>query len=290
MARPLRLEFPCAVYHITSRGNEKNSIFLSDKDRTLFLSILGKTIDKYKWICHAYCLMDNHYHLLIETPLPNLSAGMRQLNGVFTQAFNRRHNRVGHLFQGRFKAIVIEKESHLLEVARYIVLNPVRSRIVNHPLKWRWSSFSATTRIGQKPPFLYVDWILNRFGKESSTAIIGYRKFIMEGIKKRSIMKKAKKGIILGSDDFVDKIREALKRKRETEEIPRMQRLIDRVELEKLIPKETPRDKESRDELIRIAVREHGYTQVEVAKYLGIHYSTVSKIVRDRPQNSRFKT
>lgn len=126
MARPLRLEFPGAVYHITSRGNEKNPIFLSNKDRTLFLNTLEKTIDKYKWVCHAYCLMDNHYHLLIDTPLPNLSSGMRQLNSVYTQAFNKRHKRIGHLYQGRFKAIVIDKESYLLEVARYVVLNPVR--------------------------------------------------------------------------------------------------------------------------------------------------------------------
>jgi REP element-mobilizing transposase RayT len=282
MARPLRLEFPGAVYHITSRGNEKNPIFLSNKDRTLFLNTLEKTIDKYKWVCHAYCLMDNHYHLLIDTPLPNLSSGMRQLNSVYTQAFNKRHKRIGHLYQGRFKAIVIDKESYLLEVARYVVLNPVRSKIVDHPSKWRWSSFRATTGIGQKPSFLYVDWILGRFGKDVSTAIEGYRNFVMEGIKKRSIIKKAKRGIILGCDNFLETLKEALKGKKEIDEIPRIQRLVDRVQLSKLLPKQSLTKKEERNKLIRKAVMEYEYTQAEVARYLGIHYSTVSKIVRDK--------
>jgi REP-associated tyrosine transposase len=126
MARPLRLEFPGAIYHLTGRGNARQKIFFADPDRELFLDTFGGVVSRYGWICHAYCLMANHYHLLVETPKANLSLGMRQLNGVYTQAFNRRHKRVGHLFQGRFKAILVEKESYLLELCRYIVLNPVR--------------------------------------------------------------------------------------------------------------------------------------------------------------------
>ena len=130
MARPLRLEYEGAVYHVTSRGNARDEIFLGDVDRAQFLETLGDAIRRHGWICHAYCLMTNHYHLLIETPEAGLSRGMQLLNGVYTQWFNRRHQRVGHLFQGRFKAVLVEKESHLLELARYVVLNPVRAGMV----------------------------------------------------------------------------------------------------------------------------------------------------------------
>jgi REP element-mobilizing transposase RayT len=144
MARPLRLEFPGAVYHLTSRGNARQKIFFTDADRELFLSTLSGVVRRYHWICHAYCLMANHYHLLIETPKANLSIGMRQLNGIYTQSFNRRHHRVGHLFQGRFKAIVVEKEAHLLELCRYVVLNPVRVKGGASARSWKWSSYRAT--------------------------------------------------------------------------------------------------------------------------------------------------
>ena len=141
MARPLRIEFPGAVYHVTSRGNARQKIYRNDEDRETFLATLGWVVERFGWICHSYCLMDNHFHLLIETPLPNLSRGMRQLNGVYTQKFNRRHNRVGHLFQGRFKSIVAERDSYLLELARYIVLNPVRAKMVKAPEHYPWSSY-----------------------------------------------------------------------------------------------------------------------------------------------------
>src|SRR5712691_10295212 len=129
MARPLRLEFPGALYHVTSRGNARQKIFLDAQDRHLFLDVFGEEVAQQGWRCYAYCLMDNHYHLLIETPEPNLVAGMRRLNGVYTQAFNRRHGRVGHLFQGRYKSILIDKDSYGLELSRYIVLNPLRARM-----------------------------------------------------------------------------------------------------------------------------------------------------------------
>ncbi len=144
MARPLRIEYPGAVYHVTSRGNEKKAVFKDDQDRELFLKILAEVNKRYHWFCHAYCLMDNHYHLLIETPEGNLSLGMRQLNGVYTQAFNKKRNRTGHLFQGRYKAILIQKDNHLLEACRYVVLNPVGARLVERPEDWKWSSYRAT--------------------------------------------------------------------------------------------------------------------------------------------------
>src|SRR4030042_6670680 len=139
MARPLRIEFPGAVYHVTSRGNERKAIFRDDQDRKMFLDALVEVARRYNWLCHAYCLMGNH--LLIDTPDGNLSIGMRQLNGICTQRFNKRHGRVGHLFQGRFKAVLVQKDSHLLEACRYVVLNPVRAKGGERPEEWVWSSY-----------------------------------------------------------------------------------------------------------------------------------------------------
>ena len=140
MSRPLRIEYPGALYHIFIRGNSGNPIFTSDKDRELFLKILGNTIIRYRWICHAYCLMNTHYHLLLETPLANLSKGMRHLNGVYTQKYNNINNHLGHLFQGRYKSILVEKDNYLLAVSRYIILNPVKSNLVDNPKDYYWSS------------------------------------------------------------------------------------------------------------------------------------------------------
>ena len=136
MARPLRLEFAGALYHVTSRGNERKPIFLDETDFDGFSQILSEVCERYNWVIHSYCLMNNHYHLLVETPDANLSKGMRQLNGVYTQWFNRKQRRVGHLFQGRYKAILVEKDAYLLELSRYIILNPIRAHMVDNLSEW----------------------------------------------------------------------------------------------------------------------------------------------------------
>ena len=161
MARPLRLEYEGALYHVTSRGNAREGIFSDERDRERFLGILADVVARYGWICHAYCLMSNHYHLLIETPQAGLSHGMQLLNGVYTQWFNHRHKRAGHLFQGRFKGILVEKDNYLLELARYIVLNPVRAKMVQNVGDWPWSSYPATAGELQAPPLLTVEQILS---------------------------------------------------------------------------------------------------------------------------------
>jgi REP element-mobilizing transposase RayT/predicted RNase H-like HicB family nuclease len=143
MARPLRLEFPGAIYHVTARGNARAAIFLGHEDRQCFMDVFGECIKRFHWLCHTYCLMDNHYHLLVETPEGNLSFEMRQLNGIYTLRFNRRHGRIGHVFQGRFKAILVERESYLLELCRYVVLNPVRAGMVANAAQYPWSSYPA---------------------------------------------------------------------------------------------------------------------------------------------------
>ena len=166
MARPLRLEFAGALYHVTSRGDRREDIYEDDEDRVAFLNVLASVARRFNWLVHAYCLMSNHYHLLIETPDGNLSQGMRQLNGVYTQYSNRRHRRVGHLFQGRYKAILVQKESYLLEVACYIVLNPVRAGMVRSAGDWPWSSYRATAGREAIPEWLTTDWVLSAFGTQ----------------------------------------------------------------------------------------------------------------------------
>ena len=161
MARPLRIEFVGGLYHVTSRGNARQDIYVDNHDRATFLDRADKTRTRYDWYVHAYCLTSNHYHLLIETGTPTLSKGMKLLNGVYTQSFNRRHRRVGHLFQGRYKAILVDKESYLLELARYIVLNPVRARMIRSATDWKWSSYRATAGLADKEPLLTTDWILS---------------------------------------------------------------------------------------------------------------------------------
>ncbi len=186
MARPLRIEFPGALYHVTARGNARSEFFWGDDDRWLFFSILADLVERYNWICHGYCLMGNHYHLLIETPDGNLSEGMRQLNGIYTQKFNRSHARTGHVFYGRFKSIVVDKDSHLLELCRYVVLNPVRAGMARHPKDYPWSSYCATAGLKKKLDFLSTDWILAQFGNDRKQAQPKYRRFVLAGISEGS--------------------------------------------------------------------------------------------------------
>ena len=275
MARPLRIEYPGAVYHITTRGNAYQDIFLDDADRERSLEILGQTIERFNWLCHAYCLMTNHYHLLIETVDPTLSRGMRQLNGVYTQAFNRRHEQVGHLFQGRYKAILVEKEAYLLELARYIVLNPVRAKMVKKPEEWEWSSYRATAGLSEVPPFLTTDWILSQFADERKKAQRLYRRFVAKETG-RSPWDDLKGQIYLGSEKFIKSIP---KPKTKLNEVPRAQRLLDRPRLKEIFA-----EAETEDEGIFKAYHDYGYTMREIAEYLGIHYATVSRHLRRMEQ------
>lgn len=282
MARPLRIEYPGAVYHITSRGNEKKLIFKDERDREIFLDTLSQVDKRYNWLCHAYCLMNNHYHLIIETPDGNLSAGMRQLNGVYTQAFNRQHNRVGHLFQGRYKGILIQKDSHLLEVCRYVVLNPVRAKAVKKPEQWRWSSYQATAGIEKPHPCLSTEWILNQFGSTRRIAEKAYRKFVEDGIKQESIWEAVRAQSILGEEEFTATLTDYLRGKKDIAELPKSQRYIDRPRLENIFSKNILKDISKRNRKISEAVRLYGYRQREVADYLEMHFTSISRILRER--------
>lgn len=181
MARPLRIQYPGAVYHVMSRGHERSRIFASDRDRRRWLDLLATVSDRERWEVHAYCLMANDYHLLIETPEGELSAGVHDLNSRYAQWFNLRSGRTGHLFEGRFRAVLVQKDSHLLELCRYVVLSPVRAKLVRGAGEWLWSSYRATAGLAEPPAWLAVDWILGQFAKTRRIARAAYRKFVAEG-------------------------------------------------------------------------------------------------------------
>ncbi|MCK4600419.1 transposase [Candidatus Bipolaricaulota bacterium] len=277
MARPLRIEYPGAVYHVTSRGNAQQDIFADDHDREAFLEVLAHVIDRFEWLCHAYCLMSNHYHLLIETPSPDLSRGMQLLNGVYTQRFNRQHKRSGHVFQGRFKAILVEKESHLLELARYVVLNPVRAKMVRSARDWPWSSYRATSGQVEAPQFLAIDWILSQLEAKRGPAIRAYRRFVAEGGGVNA-WNDLRAGSLLGSEAFIERMRPVLLNAPLDPNILRRERDAARPSLAELFADVS--DKPTRDERIHEAVLFHHYKLREVAKHTGLHFSTISVIAK----------
>ena len=226
MTRPLRLEFPNALYHVTSRGDRREAIFEDDDDRLRFLEILGMVVLDHNWLCHGYCLMDNHYHLIIETLDGNLSKGMRQLNGVYTQASNRRHGRSGHLFQGRYKAILVDKDRYLLELSRYVVLNPLRAKgMVKRLEDWPWSSYLAIVGDAPKPEWLTTDWILSLFGKQRRIATEKYRQFVLEGVHHQpEIWSNLKGQIYLGDAAFVTEMQKRIGEGKNDLNIPQQQK------------------------------------------------------------------
>ncbi|MCX7193048.1 MAG: transposase [Proteobacteria bacterium] len=270
MARPLRIEYPGALYHVTSRGNGRAPIYLDDEDREQFLATYAEMTLRMNWRCHAYCLMDNHYHLLIETPEGNLSKGMRQLNGVYTQRFNRRHARTGHVFEGRYKAILVERDSHLKELCRYVVLNPVRAGMVKQPGQWRWSSYSATLGVAANPHWLERAWLLAQFGGDAAQ----YEKFVMEGIGMPGVWGGLRHQIYLGGENFVQDMLLHAASVESIAEVPQDQRRAP----------ETLQQYAERNADPKCAMADAyltgGYTLAEIARYFGVHYTTVSRVVR----------
>ncbi len=283
MARPLRIEYPGAVYHVTARGNRRDAIYKDDKDRHAFLEVLFQVVDRNNWLCHAYCLMDNHYHLIIETPDGNLSYGMRNLNGMYTQWYNRRHHSVGHVFQGRFKSIIVDKEGYLLELSRYVVLNPVRAGMVKKPEEWEWSGYRATVGLAEAPGYLTTEWLLSQFGSQTALARRRYRSFVLDGMKEEeSVWKNLKGQCIMGGDRFIDRIRGMIEERKETGEVVRNERFVGRPELPEIFQgMRSNNDIMQRNHLIHKAYVRYGYTLSEIGKHLGIHYSTVSKAVKN---------
>lgn len=273
MARPLRLEFPGALYHVTARGDRREPIYSGDEDRERWLGLLGDVCRRFNWVCHAWCQMTNHYHLVVETPEGNLSRGMRQLNGVYTQSFNRAHGRVGHVFQGRYKAVLVDKDSYLLELARYVVLNPVRAGMVQDVADWPWSSFHATAGEGAAPDWLATDWLRSQFASSRREAIEQYQAFVRAGAGAQSPWEDLKAQVFLGDEEFVERMQRQ-SHNANLEEVPQVQ---SRPAPEPLA--HYTGDPDRRRGMAR-AYRSGGYTMKAIAEHFGVHYATVSRAVR----------
>ena len=275
MARPLRIEFAGALYHLTSRGDRREDIFLDDVDRKMFLEVLADVCDRFRWVCHAYCLMSNHYHLVVETRESTLSQGMRQLNGVFTQRSNRRHHRVGHVFQGRYKAILVQKEAYLLELVRYVVLNPVRAGMVRSAREWPWSSYRATAGMIEAPSWLHLDWVLSAFGSKRKAAMVAFRQFVSDGRAANAPWADLKRQVYLGDEAFVDAMLVKLDDATPLSEIPATQHRPPPKPLEHYAKVGS-----DRDDAINAAYRSGGYSMKSIGDHFGLHYSMVSRIIK----------
>lgn len=274
MARPLRLDFPGALHHVTARGNARQDIFFTAGDRQHFLDNLGQVCDRLGWICYAYCLLGNHYHLLIETPNGGLSRGMRQVNGVYTQYVNRAHDRVGHLFQGRYSSVLVDKDSHLLELCRYIVLNPVRAGLVETPGEYPWLSYRATAGEVRGAGWLDSNTVLIMFGGVRRTARARYRRFVAEGAARRP-WDEVVDQVFLGPAGFVAEMKTRIDEGDDLTEVPRAQRRAPARKLEHYAAKAP-----DRYEAMLAAWRSEDHTQQAIARHFGLHYSTVSRILK----------
>lgn len=281
MARPLRIEFPGAVYHVTSRGDRRESIFVDDVDRTALLDVLGAGLERFDACALAWCLMSNHYHFVIQTRLANLSLLMRHVNGVFTQRFNKRHRKVGHLFQGRFKAVLVDRDSYLLEVCRYVELNPVRAGMVPRAGDWPWSSFSALTGQAPCPPWLdraaVWGYLLGEdvcTDTQAGKACQAYANLVAAGKDVALWSEHLRQQMYLGDEAFVFRMQAlATDRAVSDKEIPKAQRASPRT-LQDWLATMT-----SRDEAIVAAHRHSHMSLSDIARALDLSVSRVSRIV-----------
>lgn len=278
MSRPLRIEYPGAVYHVTARGNRRAQIFTDDEDRNAFFNILAEVNQRFEVLCHAYCLMGNHYHLLLETPRGNLSPAMRQLNGVYTQTFNRLHRKCGHLLQGRYKAMLVQRDAYFLEVARYVVLNPVRAGLVKYPGEWAWSSYKATLGEADAGAWLTTERVLGEFGGPSCASRVKYREFVVDDMGNRW-GGEVVGGVVCGSGEYAAQCVARVVGENSSEEIPKLQRFAGRPGLGEVLA-----GSGERAERVRRAVEVYGYTQKSIAVCLGVHYSAVSKLLSRKRQ------
>ena len=303
MARPLRIEFDGALYHVMSRGNGRQRIVLDDGDRLRRLDWLRRTVETYRWRLHAFALMNNHEHLFVETPEANLSAGMQLLNGSYTSYFNRRHGQVGHLFQGRFKAHLIEEEGYFLEVSRYIHLNPVRAKLVDSPEAYPWSSYPGYQRARQGLEWVTYERVLGEFVRQRGGARRAYSHFVRQALGERtaSPFDRAVGGVVLGSQAFLARIRGLLSDVADDGEVPQLSRLKVRPSLEAIAAAVaehfgqdaavwspgTRCDDASRAVAAYLGRRRFGYPAARVAAVLGYGSpSAVSHAVRRAENNT----
>ena len=259
------------------RGDRRENIYDDDTDRIIFLEVLAKVVTDYNWLCHSYCLMDNHYHLIIKTLDSNLSKGMRQLNGVYTQATNRHHSRSGHLFQGRYKAILDDKDQYLLELARYVVLNPVKVKCMVRSIEdWPWSNYLAFIGHTKTQEWLTPEWVLSQFGRNNKLARENYKRFVLEGVgQKIDIWSSLNAQIYLGDDTFVSTMQNKIENTGSDWGVPKKQRRPIAMSLLQIEEQNV-----DRNSAIITAYDTGAYSQREIGEYFGLHPSSVSVIVR----------
>lgn len=288
MARPPRIEFAGAIYHVTSRADHKASIFADDTDRMDLLSVFAHAASRFDARALAFCLMDNHYHFVIRTAKPNLSRMMRHVNGVYTQMYNRRHNAAGHLFQGRFKAIIVDPNVFLLEACRYVDLNPVRSGKTSHPKRWPWCSYPVHTGRFQSPDWLDSQSVLSKLaGKpvrtqaEFKKAQKQYAQFVAQGRGIRLWESGLRSQIYLGNERFMRRTQSrAGTTHPDAPSLPRMARAASTRKLSSYLGAGKSRNIANRNLAVTKAYQQGGYTMTAIAESLGLSVSQISRIVK----------
>lgn len=287
MARPLRIEYAGAFYHVTSRGNERKAVYRSQRDREKFFSYLASATERYRAVVHVYCLMDNHYHLIIETPSANLSQIMHHINGAYTTYFNTKHARSGHLFQGRYRAILMEADAYAKEVSRYIHLNPIRAGFVENAEKYRWSSCQYYTVEKKAPEWLKRDFILGYFGKRQKAAMKRYQDFLHAVMNQeyKNSLGGLSPSVILGGNKFMDEIKTGfLKNRQPDRDLPTLRDLSRQPglsQIERAVESVLQSDKKSaRQVKLHMCHRYSGMKLREIGKRFGIGESGVTQASR----------
>lgn len=275
MARRPRLQFPGAVYHLMARGNRKAAIVDDDDDRRALTNTFVEAAGDCHVRVYSWCLMSTHYHALIDTPRGNLSTFVRTVNGEYSKTFNRRHGRVGHTFEQRFRSIVVQREKYLRRVARYIVLNPVRAGLCGDAAEWRWSTHRATAGLDEALPWLYLDWLRWAFRAESlPEAQRRYREYVRDpaGL----AWSFDQRATTLGTARFQKALGESLAPGGVNRLVPAACHRCPPPSLAELFATEDA-DRRSRDAQILVAYAQHGHRLTEIARFLGVAPSTVSK-------------
>lgn len=318
MSRPVRIEFPGAVYHVTSKGRDGETVFRDDEDKGVFLNVIDNVVDRFGWLVHSYVLLNNCYEIVVEVPDANLSKGMRQLNGVYTQHVNRKHHQEGPIFHGRFKSVLLEKKNYLLPVCRHVVTNPERSLEHCHDTEpstaalngsqsnerssnsasgaaskqtasanrsslsesfasYKWSSYRALAGQVKTPGFLYESDVLAKFGKREKDARRKYREYVKQGVDVESPLASRTNQVLLGSTRFLNEMQPILQGERLSKRGPKAVKR--RRSLNAMFKRVDDKTRSERNELIKKAHLDFGYTLMEIGDHLGLHYTTVSKVI-----------
>lgn len=276
MARPLRVEYAGALYYLSSAGNRGETVFRDSADGEAWTEILGRTCGRFGWKCLCYCLMSDRYHLVVETPRPNLSKAMRQLNGVFTQHSNRRHETAGHVFGGRYRSVVVQREKYLLPLIGHVFAFPLRAGFVRHPKQFKWSSCRYVYGKDRTPEHMDLGWFEDGF----SSDIAGFNGFLRENYP-RDVLGETKKQIYLGDEEFIESVQKRIGSA--PADVPKTQV----TKPVKSVLGSFMKDGADREEAVARTYLTGDYTLREISEAVSVHYSGVSKMVSDYEKGRR---